>query len=93
MLVGWTAPTDNGGSPQTIDYQLWSDNGLGSGYSQVVSTTSGLAYYTMSTVTARTYYFKIRATNVVGQSGLTTSSVGMIAGSIPTQPLLPTLVS
>lgn len=47
----------------------------------------------MSTVTGRTYYFKIRATNIVGQSGLTSSSVGMLSGSIPTQPLLPTLVS
>lgn len=59
----------------------------------VVSTTNGLTQYTMTTVTARTYFFKLRATNIVGQSGLTTSSVGMLAGSIPSQPLLPTLVS
>jgi len=29
MMIGWTAPADNGGSPQTLDYQVWSDNGLG----------------------------------------------------------------
>jgi len=82
-LIGWTAPTDNGGSPQTIDYQVWSDNGLGSSYTQIVSTTNGLTTYTMNTVTGRTYFFKLRATNVVGQSTLTSSSVGMLAGSIP----------
>jgi hypothetical protein len=92
-LIGWTAPTDDGGSPQTIDYQVWSDNGLGLGYTLIVATTNGLTSYTMSTVTGRTYFFKIRATNVVGQSSLTSSSLGMLAGSIPTQPLLPTLVS
>ena len=47
----------------------------------------------MTTVTARTYFFKIRALNVVGQSALSTSSPGMLAGSIPSQPLLPVLVS
>lgn len=47
----------------------------------------------MNTVTGRTYFFKLRATNIVGLSGLTAASVGMLAGSIPSQPLLPTLVS
>jgi len=65
-LIGWTAPADDGGSPQTIDYQVWSDNGLGTGYTLIVDTTNGLTQYLMSTVTGRTYYFKIRATNIVG---------------------------
>lgn len=83
ILIGWSAPTDDGGSPQTIDYQVWTDNGLGAGYAQIASTTAGQTTYLMTTITARTYYFKIRATNIVGQSSLSFASPAMLAGSIP----------
>lgn len=28
MQIGWTAPADNGGSPLTLDYQIYTDNAL-----------------------------------------------------------------
>ena len=41
MLIGWTAPTDDGGSPLTLDYEVHSDSGLAAGYTRLIETTSG----------------------------------------------------
>ena len=54
MLIGWTAPSDDGGSPGTLDYEVLTDNGLASGYSVLVSTTSGATQYSVTGLTAGT---------------------------------------
>ena len=41
MQIGWTAPSDDGGSPSTLDYEVLTDNGLAAGYSVLVPTTGG----------------------------------------------------
>lgn len=32
MQIGWSAPSDDGGSPLTLDYLIYTDNGLAAGY-------------------------------------------------------------
>jgi len=27
IRIRWTAPTDDGGAPNTLDYEVWSDDG------------------------------------------------------------------
>jgi hypothetical protein len=39
ILIGWTAPADDGGSPATGDYQVYSDQGLRQGYTLIKSST------------------------------------------------------
>ena len=83
ITIGWTAPSDDGGSPATIDYQVYSDQGLAAGYTQLSTTTSSLTSYTIAVTTSLTYYFKIKALNDVGSSVLSAASPGMLAGSVP----------
>ena len=67
MQIGWTAPSDDGGSPATMDYEVLSDNGLAAGYSVLVSSTAGATDYTVTNLNADTeYFFRIRAKNEVG---------------------------
>jgi hypothetical protein len=83
MQLSWTAPTDDGGSPLTLDYEIHSDDGLASGYNQLVSSTGGATSYLVTGLVADTvYYFKVKAKNEVGQSGLSLGA-GFRAGSIP----------
>jgi len=44
-------------------------------------------------VTGKTYYFKVRTTNEVGSSALSVASAGMLGGSVPSEPLLLTLIT
>jgi len=44
-------------------------------------------------ITGKTYYFKVRATNEVGNSPLSIASSGMLAGSVASEPLLLTLIT
>ena len=91
MQIGWTAPSDDGGSPLTLDYELYWDVGQASGYQILVSTTGGVSYYTVTSLTATTtYFFKVKAVNEVGASTLSNGQ-GFLAGSIPSQPRLLTL--
>lgn len=93
IQIGWDAPADDGGYPSTINYQVYSDQGLGSGYTQIASTTNGLLTYTAPVVTGRTYYFKVKTTNEVGNSALSVASQGMLAGSVSSEPLLLSLIT
>ena len=91
MLIGWTPPTDDGGTPGAIDYAIHTDNGLASGYSELVGTTGGATSYLVTGLTAdTTYFFKISAKNEVGESEQSTSA-GFKAGSVPSIPLALTL--
>ena len=91
MEIGWSAPTDDGGSPLTLDYLIYTDNGQASGYQLLVDTTGGATSYTVTSLTANTnYFFKVKAKNEVGSSGLSAGQ-GFLAGSIPSPPRLLTL--
>jgi hypothetical protein len=91
--ISWTASSDDGGSPSTLDYQVWSDGGLAAGYSMVVSTTSKTTSYVASGLTTgTTYSWKIKAFNLVGASALSTGS-SFMAASVPSAPQSITLVS
>lgn len=71
MLIGWSAPTDDGGSPLTLDYELFTDNGLASGYTRLIETTGGATQYLVTGLIAdTTYFFKVKAVNRVGSSAL-----------------------
>ena len=86
IKIGWTAPIDNGGSPTTIDYEVYSDNGLAQGYSLIVGTTAGATSYTATGLTAgTTYFFRLKTTNEVGTSAFS-STQSFLAGSIPSEP-------
>lgn len=90
IMIRWTAPTDDGGAPSTLDYEVWSDDGdqrLGTEYYLIAASTSGLTEYNATVVTGKTYFFKIKTLNVVGKSALSLESAGMLAGSVPTEPL------
>lgn len=93
MVIGWTPPTDDGGSPDTIDYLLYSDNGEGAGYSLLASTTSQATSFLVDVITTKTYYFKVKAFNEVGISGYSNPNSGFLAGAVPSVPLDLTLVS
>jgi hypothetical protein len=93
ILIGWQAPVDNGGSHTTLDYQVYSDEGLAAGYTQISTSTNSLQEYLVPVITGRTYYFKIKAVNNVGSSGLSVASPGMLAGSVASKPLQLTLVT
>lgn len=86
FIINWTAPSDNGGSPATLDYEVWTDGGLGLGYSKLISTTSKNRSYSVSGLTTgTTYFYKVKAYNEVGSSSLSTGA-GFLAGSIPSAP-------
>lgn len=60
MLLSWTAAADNGGSPSTLDYYMYTDGGLGAGFNLLASSTNKLNSYTVNGLTTGTiYYFKI----------------------------------
>lgn len=87
MLIGWTAPTDDGGSPATLDYEVLTDNGLAQGYTLLVASTGGATQYSVTSLQADTqYFFRVRAKNEVGSSP-NSSSQGFLAGAIPSEPL------
>lgn len=91
--ISWTAPSDNGGAPASLDYEVWTDNGLAAGYSKLVGTTGKATSYNVSSLTTgTTYFWKIKAFNEVGISALSTGA-GFLAGSVPTAPQSITLVS
>lgn len=91
--ISWTAPSDNGGAPASLDYEVWTDNGLAAGYSKLVETTGKATSYNVSSLTTgTTYFWKIKAFNEVGISALSTGA-GFLAGSVPTAPQSITLVS
>ena len=92
MVIGWTAPTDTGGSPNTMNYQVFTDNGLGAGYTLLTGSTSGLTNFTVNVNTGYTYFFKIKSQNEVGVSGFSNPNTGFLAGSVPTEPINPTTV-
>jgi len=84
--IAWTAPADNGGSPATLDYEVWTDAGLGAGYSKVASTTSKTTSYDATGLTTgSTYFWKIKAFTEAGTSALSTG-VGFLVGSVPSAP-------
>ena len=91
MQIGWTAPTDNGGSPLTLDYIVYTDNALAQGYFELVNSTEGQTKYTVTGLTANNnYFFKVRAFNEVGSSGLSAGE-GFLAGTTPSEPRLLTI--
>lgn len=68
IKISWTAPSDDGGSPNTVDYMVYSDMGdqtSGSEYVQIAESTNGLTEYTASVLTGKLYFFKVRAYNDV----------------------------
>jgi phosphodiesterase/alkaline phosphatase D-like protein len=82
-MIAWTAPSDDGGSPATLDYEVWTDGGLGLGYSMLISTTSKTTSYTVTGLTTgTTYFYKVKAFTEVCSSSMSTSA-GFLAGSIP----------
>ena len=59
----------------------------------LASTTSGLTEYEAPVTTGRTYFFKVKTVNQVDRSALSSESLGMVAGSVPSEPLDLQLVS
>lgn len=94
MPLSWSPPTDDGGSPSTLDYEIHWDGGLGSGagYTVKEASTGGETSFTVTALTVGvTYIFKVKAKNEVGSSQLSASS-SFLAGAVPSSPLSPTLV-
>ena len=58
MQIGWTAPSDDGGSPSTIDYAVYQLTD--GGYESLVDTAGGATTYTVTGLVAGTeYFFKV----------------------------------
>jgi titin len=96
IQISWTAPADDGGSPDTIDYIVYSDMGdqtSGSEYVAIAETTLGETQYTASVLTGQMYFFKVLAFNDVDAAPLSIESASMLAGSVPSAPLDLQLVS
>jgi titin len=71
IMITWTAPTDEGGAPDTLDYEVWSDDGdqsLGTEYYLIAASTTRMTEYKATVRTGKTYFFKVKAFNVVGKS-------------------------
>jgi len=93
MTLGWNAPTDDGGSPLTLDYEIYWNAGSNSGYSQKVATTNKLRTFQITGLTTgTTYSFKIKAVNEVGSSALSENS-NFQAAAVPSTPTNLAMVS
>jgi large repetitive protein len=93
MTLGWDAPTDDGGSPLTLDYEIYWNAGTNNGYVQkVASTSSARTYQITGLTTGTTYSFKIKAKNEVGSSTLSENS-NFQAAAVPSMPTNLALVS
>ena len=83
MLISWSAPTDDGGSPLTLYYKVYKNDGQGAGYQEIAGTSISQTNYEVTGLTPDTeYFFKIKTFNEVGESGLS-NGAGFEAGSIP----------
>ena len=69
----WLDGASNGGS-SIIDYQVWFDNGDGSGsYTLLTSSLTLREYLAVGLYSGTTYSFKVKARNSVGFSELSDS--------------------
>lgn len=93
MTLGWDAPTDHGGSPLTLDFEIYWNAGTNNGYVQkVASTSSALTYEITGLTVGTTYSFKIKAKNEVGSSVLSENS-NFMSAAVPSAPTNLALVS
>jgi len=85
ILVSWSAPVDNGGSP-IIDYTLW--RSLDDITFANITATGNVTSYldTVPSVPATTYYYKLATENIIGFSANSTSA-NVTTASVPSPPL------
>jgi hypothetical protein len=88
ITFGWSAPTDNGGTP-IRDYKVYWNSGIdNSPFVLLSGTTLGFITYTLQTsiTPGITYEFKVVATNSIGDSAFSTK-LRVIAASLPDPPI------
>jgi hypothetical protein len=80
--LSWEDGASNGGT-SIIDYQVWYDDGLGTGtYIELVSALTEREYTTTGLYSGLTYSFKVRARNSVGY-GVLSDSFEILAAQVP----------
>lgn len=88
IKIGFSGPSDNGGSPIT-DFQVWWDAGSGGSFSLAGSSLNLLEFTTSANlVTGATYRFKVRATNHIGV-GLDSDVTALLSAAAPEAPEKP----
>ena len=68
VILGWTAPADDGGSA-IVNYKLYRSTTSGGTYS-LVASPSGLTYTDTGLNNGQTYLYKVSAVNAVGEGAL-----------------------
>ncbi|MCE7735752.1 MAG: hypothetical protein GPJ54_12790 [Candidatus Heimdallarchaeota archaeon] len=86
VLLSWTAPVDNGGSPIT-GYNIYRNTTSGSYSSALVTVGAGVSTYNDTTATnGITYYYIVTTINVNGES-VPATEVSAKPVTIPSKPL------
>ena len=86
----WTAPASNGGAAIT-DYDIRYSSDNGTNWTNVTRAASGATSATVGGLTNGTaYIFQVRAKNVAGTSGFSTSSTAVTPKAVPGIPAAPT---
>lgn len=94
ITISWTAPSDNGGTSIT-NYVVYYNGGGGSTtYSEVETINGGTLTYLHTSLSppGETFSYKVSAVNYIGE-GPMTSSLPIIAASVPNAPGAPTRTS
>jgi hypothetical protein len=80
----WTAPSSNGGS-SIVNYKIY--RGTNSGPTTLLATIGAVTTYTDTTAVVGTiYYYRIKATNAIGDSGYSNEDSAVALTACPTTP-------
>ncbi len=83
LTASWNSSTG------ATSYQLFRDTSAGGSFATQVYSGSALSYTDSSLASSTTYYYKVRATNPTGSSGLSAAGSGTTLAQTPTVPTTP----
>ncbi len=85
VVLSWTPPASNGGSP-TTSYNVYKGNVTGSESAIAIGNTSALAYTDSNVIAGAKYYYVVKAVNAVGSSAASNEASCSIPGIAPLAP-------